>query len=120
MSHEPFPQHRASFGSFIRERRKELDLTQTQLGRAVGVDQTTISTWEAGKSRPSDLHGLAEAIGVSPAALADQAFGILTDVERAIVADPHLSKEKQDILLAVYGVLTNRPSQGNGQLLRDV
>ncbi|GAA0950546.1 hypothetical protein GCM10009554_50620 [Kribbella koreensis] len=107
-----------SLGTFIRSRRKQLGWTQTQLGDAVQADQTTVSTWERNESFPSDLHGLAKALGTSIEELADQAFGLLTDVERAIAHDRLLTKEKQDVLLAVYGVLTGRSSLQNGSMLR--
>ncbi len=109
---------RQTLGSLIRTRRKHLGWNQTQLGRAVGVDQTTVSTWEAGKSLPSDLHRLAQTLDVSFADLADQALGLLTDVERAIVRDPLLPKDKQDLLLTVYGYLTGRESVQKGTILR--
>jgi DNA-binding XRE family transcriptional regulator len=38
-----------SLGSFVRERRRALGLSQAALERATGVDQTTISRLENGK-----------------------------------------------------------------------
>jgi transcriptional regulator with XRE-family HTH domain len=111
---------RLSLGRLIRSRRKERGWNQTQLGRAVGIDQSTVSTWELGQSTPSGdaLIRLAEVLDIPVGQLADQYFGFLTDVERATVRDELLSKEKQDILLAVYGVLTKRDSVGKASILR--
>ncbi len=40
-------------GLFIEERRKAKELTQEQLGQAIGVSKSLISTWEHGKNIPS-------------------------------------------------------------------
>jgi transcriptional regulator with XRE-family HTH domain len=44
-----------SFGQWVRQRRKELDLTQQQLADQVGCPIETISMIEAGQNRPSHL-----------------------------------------------------------------
>src|SRR5215211_1236944 len=86
-----------SLGDFIRTQRKQRGWNQTRLGQEVGVDQTTVSTWERGESLPSDLHRLAGALNVPVEELVDRAFGFLTRVERAIVHDRLLPTEKQNI-----------------------
>jgi ATP-dependent helicase HepA len=43
-------------GDWIRHRREALELTQTQLGRRVGVSQNQISLWERGKALVPTVH----------------------------------------------------------------
>lgn len=38
--------------SFIKERRKNLDITQKQLAQKLGVTQSTISMWETNSNFP--------------------------------------------------------------------
>ncbi len=53
-------------GSFLKELRKEKNMTQEELGEKLGVTNKTISRWETGKYMPpveclemlSDMHGL--------------------------------------------------------------
>ena len=62
----------AVFGHFIRERRRELGLTQTQLGARLGWAQERVSVLERGKyGLPSlpQLCRLAEALALSPGRL---------------------------------------------------
>jgi predicted ATPase/transcriptional regulator with XRE-family HTH domain/Tfp pilus assembly protein PilF len=42
-----------AFGSWLKQRRAVLDLTQRELGRRIGCSETTIEKIEAGKRRPS-------------------------------------------------------------------
>lgn len=42
-----------SFGEWLKKRRKQLDLTQAQLGRAVGCSAAAVRKIEAGERRPS-------------------------------------------------------------------
>lgn len=55
------------FGAFLQSRRKELGLTQSQLGERLGVTDKAISRWERGVGFPdiSLLEPLAEALGVT-------------------------------------------------------
>ncbi len=43
------------FGEKIREKRKSLKLTQTEVSREINVSRQTISSWENGKSYPDIL-----------------------------------------------------------------
>jgi transcriptional regulator with XRE-family HTH domain len=56
-----------SFGRRLRARRRQLDLSQQQLGEALGYTQTAISYWESESRGPSiaDLARLAEVLDVS-------------------------------------------------------
>ena len=51
----------------IRARRKRLNLSQDALGELVGVDQKTISDWEAGNGNPTSnsIEKLADALDTS-------------------------------------------------------
>jgi transcriptional regulator with XRE-family HTH domain len=53
----------------LRYYRLKLGKTQTELGRAVGIDSSRICDFEHGRRTPNDsqLHRLATALGVSPA-----------------------------------------------------
>src|SRR5437868_4503204 len=42
-----------SFGSWVKQRRKDLDLTQQGLARFVGCSESAILKFESGKRRPS-------------------------------------------------------------------
>lgn len=68
---EPAPLETATFQGRLRWLRKLRGLTQVQLAEALGGEQTMISTWEVGRSRPSAtaLRALARFYGVTPVAL---------------------------------------------------
>jgi len=55
-------------GQRIRERRKQLGLTQEELAERLGVSWSAVSKWEIGDRRPSDklLQKLAKVLKVSP------------------------------------------------------
>ncbi len=59
----------ASFGTWLKHRRKALDLTQAELARRVGCATVTIHKIEADGLRPSRqmAEQLAEALEISPA-----------------------------------------------------
>ena len=47
-----------SHGSLLRDRRKSLGMTQAEVGRAVGVEQQTISRYESGALVPLTKWGV--------------------------------------------------------------
>lgn len=49
---------RMPIGERIKARREELDMSQTELGEAVGVKQNTVSKWERDESEPSRSQAL--------------------------------------------------------------
>ncbi len=57
-----------SFGGWLKERRKELDLTQIELGERVGCSEDTIQKIESGERRPSKqiAQRLAECLHIPP------------------------------------------------------
>jgi transcriptional regulator with XRE-family HTH domain len=56
-----------TFTEKVFQLRKERDLTQGELGNAIGVDKSHVSNWEKGKSMPAleNLIALARFLGVS-------------------------------------------------------
>ncbi len=53
-------------GTMIKRRRQELDWTQEELARRVGVDVSSVTGWESGKHFPSRHQGKLELVlGIS-------------------------------------------------------
>ena len=63
-------EHESSFGAWLKQRRKALDLTQVKLGELAGCAGDTIRKLEADKLRPSRAiaEALMDALGVAPTA----------------------------------------------------
>nr|DAF46787.1 MAG TPA: Repressor protein CI [Siphoviridae sp. ctj0M16] len=51
-------------------------LSQTELGKEIGVSQTTISAWEQGLSKPSsrNIYALAQLYAIDPSVIFDALF----------------------------------------------
>lgn len=92
------------FGDFVKLRREELSLDQTELARQLGVNQQTVSKWEQAKAvpRPPRIRQLAEVLRVDLSDLMRYA-GYLPDAETVDAQ----SKEPFHQLLAHIGRLTN-------------
>lgn len=58
-------------GKFIKKKRKEIGLTQTELGDKLGVSDKAISKWETGNSLPDIgiLKSLSDILGISTSEL---------------------------------------------------
>lgn len=106
-----------AFGSFVKSQRQLANISQRQLAKSSGMSDSYLSQIERGLYRPSAevLRGIAQALGIAPAALFAQ-FGLLdTDdeqsprvsVEEAIRLDEGLSQDKKDALLHMYRALRN-------------
>lgn len=54
-------------GNTIRELRKEKKMSQSELGKLIGVSQTTVTAWETGRAEPSStfVSKLADLFNVS-------------------------------------------------------
>ncbi len=67
-----------SIGNYIAEKRRILNLTQTQLAEALGVSNKTISKWENGKCMPdySIIKKLCETLQITLAELIDGEDGV--------------------------------------------
>lgn len=46
---------KTDYPSFIKEVRRQLDLSQEDLARSLGVSLATVNRWENGQSKPSKL-----------------------------------------------------------------
>ena len=87
----------------MRERRKELNLTQEDLARALGFTPQHISVIEQDKRGPSlpSLAKLAEELGVTIDYLVTGKEGVITETIPAIKADKKLSLESKQALVGL-------------------
>jgi transcriptional regulator with XRE-family HTH domain len=112
---------REALGAFIRERRKQANLSLRQLAEMTRLSNPYLSQVERGLHQPSVrvLRAISEALNLSAetllaqAGLIDMVVGenIVTgekqdadvpDTERAISADQRLSEDQKSALIAVY------------------
>lgn len=86
----------ANFPERLRALRKKLNLSQTELGKRVGVHYTHIGRYEAGKSAPAaeTLRRLADALQVTADFLID---GAANDNARARLTDNDLLRAFQQV-----------------------
>jgi DNA-binding XRE family transcriptional regulator len=56
LGYNPFPLNENTFGGKIKKYRIEHGLSHKQLGKRLGVDPSTIGSWEDGKTFPSSLN----------------------------------------------------------------
>jgi transcriptional regulator with XRE-family HTH domain len=88
-------------GALIRDRRKGLGLTQSQLGDQMGVTQVAVSEWENGRSLPRDLVGLKRVLSIEP----DEWFATMAfddPVVRAVHGQIRLPVETRRALVTIY------------------
>ena len=92
-----------SIGKRIRERRKELNLTQEDLAKALGFTPQHISVVEQDKRGPSllSLARLAEELGVTIDYLITGKEGVITETIPAIKADKKLPLKAKKALTAL-------------------
>ena len=92
-----------STGSRIRKRRKELELTQQELARALGITSQHISAIEQDKRAPSlpSLSRLAEELGVTVDHLITGKEGVIVSIIPAIKADKKLSLKSKKALVSL-------------------
>ena len=104
-----------AFGAFVKAQRQLANISQRQLAKASGMSDSYLSQIERWQYRPSAevLRGIAQALGMAPAALFTQ-FGLLDtsddqtppiSVEEAIRLDESLNQDKKDALLHMYRTL---------------
>jgi transcriptional regulator with XRE-family HTH domain len=89
MKSETFPER-------LKALRKQNNLTQTQLGKLVGIHYTHIGKYEKGKSRPAaeTLQKLAKVLRVTADYLID---GATNDIAKAELEDRELLKQFQEV-----------------------
>lgn len=95
-----------TLGEKIKMHRKTLGLTQTELGRKLGVQVNAVSKWECGRVEAiptSKIKALAEIFNVKPSYLIDD-----DENEKPTVGeDDGLSDEKREAINAIYEALKN-------------
>ncbi len=96
-----------SLGQRIRNRRRELKLTQQQLAKALDLTSQHISAIERDKRAPSlaSLAKMAEELGVSVDYLIAGRESIITDTIPAIKADNRLKLEVKKALITLVKAL---------------
>jgi transcriptional regulator with XRE-family HTH domain len=69
----PRPEWAAAFGARVHKRRKELGLTLSDLGAAVGSHRQSVWRWEHGEQLPDayDVAAIAKALRIQPSRLLD-------------------------------------------------
>ncbi|MEC4015690.1 helix-turn-helix domain-containing protein [Streptomyces sp. H27-D2] len=99
-----------NLGEFLREHRRNAQLSLRQLADAAGVSNPYLSQIERGLRKPSAdiLQQLAKALRISAETLYVQA-GILDERDRdglevssAILTDPTISEQQKQVLLQIY------------------
>jgi transcriptional regulator with XRE-family HTH domain len=96
-------------GRYIREQRRQAELSLRKLASQAGVSNPYLSQIERGLRQPSAriLKDIAKALRISAETLYVRA-GILdddaeaADLEVAILRDPHLTERRKQILIDVY------------------
>ena len=113
MTQDPWKRQVEAFGQFLHTQRKLAKLSLRELAARTEVSNAYLSQLERGLHAPSVrvLKALAEAFNLSAETMLEQA-GLLpdaaadgrpaVDTEAAIRADPRLSGEQKEALLAVY------------------
>ncbi|WP_327305977.1 helix-turn-helix transcriptional regulator [Streptomyces sp. NBC_01298] len=100
-----------NLGEYLREQRRQAQLSLRQLADAAGVSNPYLSQIERGLRKPSAdiLQQLAKALRISAETLYVQA-GILDERDRdavettaVILADPSISEQQKQVLLQIYG-----------------
>jgi transcriptional regulator with XRE-family HTH domain len=92
-------------GAAVRQARLGAGLTQTDLGRALGVTQAAVSYWESGQNIPSwdDLASIEKACRLPRGAIFRLAgFAPEYSVVEAILTDPDLTSEYRRLLAEEY------------------
>ncbi|UGY92871.1 helix-turn-helix domain-containing protein [Streptomyces gobiensis] len=102
--------HPSGIGEFLREQRRNAQLSLRQLADAAGVSNPYLSQIERGLRKPSAeiLQQLAKALRISAETLYVRA-GMLDEREReeievpaAILADPSITEQQKQALLQIY------------------
>jgi transcriptional regulator with XRE-family HTH domain len=96
-------------GRYIREQRRQAELSLRKLASQAGVSNPYLSQIERGLRQPSAriLKDIAKALRISAETLYVRA-GILdedaepTDLEVGILRDPHLTERQKNVLIDIY------------------
>lgn len=108
-----------TLGQRIKQRRKDVGLSQSKLSKAAGVSDSSISLWESDTTAPrgENLHKLASALQCSPTWIlfGDENKAPGTPVE--LNEQPQITDEEQE-LLQLYRSLPESEQQAQIQNLR--
>lgn len=126
---------REALGAFIRQRRKQANLSLRQLAELTSLSNPYLSQIERGLHQPSVrvLRAISDALNLSAETLLAQAGLIdamagktggrgsvadgdesgVPDTERAILADKRLSEDQKSALIVVYRSMLSQPGNIN-------
>ena len=127
---------REALGAFIRERRKQANLSLRQLAELTSLSNPYLSQIERGLHQPSVrvLRAISDALNVSAESLLAQAGlidaiaggagaqagaaaaegdAVVPDTERAIRADKRLSEDQKSALIVVYRSMLSQQESGS-------
>lgn len=102
--------HPSDIGEFLREQRRNAQLSLRQLSDAAGVSNPYLSQIERGLRKPSAdiLQQLAKALRISAetlyirAGMLDERERVEVEVPAAILADPTINEQQKQALLQIY------------------
>ena len=102
--------HPSDVGEFLREQRRNAQLSLRQLTDAAGVSNPYLSQIERGLRKPSAdiLQQLAKALRISAetlyvrAGMLDERERVEVEVPAAILADPTINERQKQVLLQIY------------------
>jgi transcriptional regulator with XRE-family HTH domain len=113
---------RVAFSRALQRARRDADLSQGALARALGVSRSAVSQWELSLTapRPATTARLEQLLGLEPGTfgrplgqvLADTAKPASVSVSEAIEADPRLGRRERELLLAMYRQLVKQREAG--------
>lgn len=87
-----------TLGELIRERRKALKLSQSELGELVGQSQTTVSGWERGDTASMrNPEKLADVLGVDVANIVDLMADAAIELDKTKRLSPYISSRRANI-----------------------
>ena len=97
-----------SVGEKIKEYRKKMGLTQTELGEMLGVQKNAVSKWECGRVEDipcAKIKAMANIFGVSTSCLIDDDIAPKSDADNFISAmleeTKNLTEEDKQLLLSM-------------------
>jgi transcriptional regulator with XRE-family HTH domain len=113
---------RVAFSRVLQRARRDADLSQGALARALGVSRSAVSQWELSLTtpRPATTTRLEHLLGLEPGTLgrllgqvpADTTKPASVSVSEAIEADPRLGRRERELLLAMYRQLVKQREAG--------
>lgn len=115
-------QRASTLGDFLRDQRRDAQLTLRQLAEQAGVSNPYLSQIERGLRKPSAdvLQQLARALRISAEVLYVRA-GILEpdeedagSTQRALLTDRHLTERQRQVLLDIYGSFRRENAEAAG------